>query len=182
MDPVGAAVARSHAVSGVDAGQAIDLRTDPRRATPGRRSGRGFGVDGRDRRRGGGCALPSRGGHPLPAPLAGHQRRSPPRLSGLRVGDGRLRIRRKGCGRPRTRPGRVLGDTVFATGQSALPHSVRGSAPSPRRPHEHGAKYIEASTFGNIWLAQLICRCSCNFMRLKHVRAHSACIYATIRK
>lgn len=31
----------------------------------------------------------SRGRHPLPADLASHQRRSPPRLSGLRVGDGR---------------------------------------------------------------------------------------------
>lgn len=72
----------------------------------------------------------------VPASLAGHQRRAPPRLAGLRAGHGRIRIRRRSRD-PAPPPEHVLGNQAYSSRVIRSPqrqHRIRATIGGAGRP------------------------------------------------
>ena len=79
---------------------------------------------------------PSAGGPPLPPAGTGDHRGAAPRQPGVQPLMDRLRIARRGTGRPRTRPGRLLGDKAYSNKKIRAPPAATPTSrpPSPNRP------------------------------------------------
>ena len=75
----------------------------------------------------------------VPASLAGHQRRAPPRLAGLRAGHGRIRIRRRSRD-PAPPPEHVLGNHAYSS------RVIRPPAATPDSGHHRRSRPTSGPT------------------------------------